>query len=406
MAKSSKSKSSKTKIEDAVELDVETSEVEEILADPQDTVESKNFDDATTVEGDIEEVTEDAGEIKEIFEDGVDEAPADPIVEPIAEPAQAKSGGFFPLLVGGLVAGGIGYGVATYFQADDGTAGLPAIVEEQAAQIAELQSRIDNLPAPDTTAIEAQVSDVSETVAGGLEDVATQLTDILGRLEQVERQPNADGTLSETALATYRAELDALRGELNEQQSAVMTAASQAEADLAAAREEAERLEQEALAAAEAAEARAAINRIATAVDTGAPFGDAIAGLDVPDALVAAAETGVATNAELTAEFPAVARAALATARAEGASDDAGGLGGFLRSQFDVRSTTPQEGSGPDAVLSRAEAAIKEGRVADALAEIDALPEVARAEITDWTAQAQERADVLDALATLSETYQ
>ena len=56
--------------------------------------------------------------------------------------------------------------------------------------------------------------------------------------------------------------------------------------------------------------------------------------------------------------------------------------------------------------MSRAEAAVKEGRVADALAEIEALPEVARAEITEWTARAQERADVLDAIAILSETYQ
>ena len=104
--------------------------------------------------------------------------------------------------------------------------------------------------------------------------------------------------------------------------------------------------------------------------------------------------------------FPDAARAALATARAEGLSDDAAGLGGFLRSQFDVRSTTPQEGAGPDAVLSRAEAAVKEGRVADALAELEALPEVARAEMTDWMGQAQSRADVLDAIATLTETYQ
>ncbi|MFB1024955.1 MAG: hypothetical protein QMC33_06380, partial [Octadecabacter sp.] len=68
-------------------------------------------------------------------------------------------------------------------------------------------------------------------------------------------------------------------------------------------------------------------------------------------------------------------------------------------------SSSPQEGAGPDAVLSRAEAAIKAGRVADALAELEALPEVARAEMTDWTARATQRADVLDAIATLSETY-
>jgi hypothetical protein len=55
-------------------------------------------------------------------------------------------------------------------------------------------------------------------------------------------------------------------------------------------------------------------------------------------------------------------------------------------------------------VLSRVEAAIKGGRVADALAEIEALPEVARAAMTEWTAQAQSRSDALAAIASLSET--
>jgi hypothetical protein len=128
-------------------------------------------------------------------------------------------------------------------------------------------------------------------------------------------------------------------------------------------------------------------------------------GVDLPIALTNAADAGVATTAELTDAFPAAARAALATARSEGVSGETGGIGGFLRNQFDVRSTAPQEGPGPDAVLSRAEAAIKEGRVADALAEIEALPEVVRAEMTDWTALATERAHALEAISTLSETY-
>ena len=323
--------------------------------------------------------------------------------EPAVVPAEAKEGsGFFPLLLGGVIAGGIGFGIATFLQPEDNSAQMTELLNsqaEQAEQISDLQAQLENLPTPD----------VSDQIATGLGDLPDQITEIQDRLQVVERQPNADGTLSETALAAYQAELDALRAELDEQQSAVMSAASQAGADLAAARAEAERLEQEALAAAEAAVARAAINRIATAVDTGAPFADALGDLDtsdVPVAFMDAAETGVTTSADLKDDFPAAARAALATARSEGESDDAGGLSGFLLSQFNIRSSSPQEGSSPDAILSRAEAAVKEDRVADALAEIEALPEVARAEITEWTARAQERADVLDAIAILSETYQ
>lgn len=318
--------------------------------------------------------------------------------------APSKGAGFLTMLLGGVAAGGIGYFIADYTRAEDPTAQINA----QAEQIADLQDRLENLPVTDLSGLETQISDVASTLETTTGAIGEQIAAIDVRLTTVERQPNADGTLSETALAAYQQELDDLRAELDAQQSAVMTAASQAEQDLAAARAEAERLEQEALAAAEAAQARAAINRIAAAVETGAPFADALSDLDadIPAALSDAADTGVATTASLVDAFPAAARSALSVARSEGMSDDAGGLGGFLRSQFDVRSTSPQEGSGPDAVLSRAEAAVKEGRVADALAELDALPEVVRADLTDWTSRAQERADVLSAISTLSETYQ
>ncbi len=395
MAKSPKSETEKTKIDEAIEVEAEVSEVEEIIEDADEIVEGEALDADAEVDAEIDETVDaDALDGDVVVETVVEETVVEmtaPVEQNVAP--ETSSGGFFPLLMGGVVAGAIGYGVATYFQPEDETAALTAKIEDQSAAIEALQARLNDLPAPDTSGLEAQIADVSS-------DLGAQLAGLEDRVAQVERQPNADGTLSETALAAYRAELDEL-------QTKLLSAATQAGDDLAAARAEAERLEQEALEAAEAAKARAAINRVATAVETGAPFADALADLDdVPAALSDAAETGVATNAQLTADFSAVARAALATARAEGASDDASGLGGFLRSQFDVRSTTPQDGPGPDAVLSRAEAAVKEGRMADALAEIEALPEVARAEMTDWTAQAQERADVLAAIASLSETYQ
>ena len=324
---------------------------------------------------------------------------------------QSTGGGYFPLALGGFLAGVIGYAIATYYPLTGNTDDLDAQLAAQADQIAQLEAQLADQPAPDLSALEAQIEAVRTDTAdqiGALEgDLEGQFATIDTRLIEVEKRPNGDGTLSDTALDAYQRELEQLRAELDASQANVMSATAQAEADLAAARAEAELLEKEALAAAEAAAARAALNRVAAAVETGAPFASAIADLpdDVPAALSAASETGVATTASLVDQFPAAARAALATARAEGVSDDAGGLGGFLRSQFDVRSTSPQEGSGPDAVLSRAEAAVKEGRVADALAELEALPEVARAELTDWTALATERADVLDAIATLYETY-
>jgi len=319
-------------VEEAIEIDAEVTEGEETLTDDVDAEDDEPHDkDNNDI---VEEAALDVTEDVDVSEDAIEPAQVDLSAE------QKQSGGFVPLLFGGLAAGGIGFAIATFLQPEDNSAALAAMLETQVGEIEQLQARINNIPAPDFSGIETQVSD-------GFGAVAEQISALEARLDRVERQPNADGTLSETALEAYQAELDEL-------QSTVLAAASQAEEDLATARAEAERLEQEALAAAEAAAARAAINRIATAVDSGNSFSDALSDLDasdVPDALVAAAETGVMTNAQLVEDFPAVARAALATARSEGASDDASGIGGFFRNQFDVRSTSPQEGPGPDAVF-------------------------------------------------------
>ncbi len=391
MAKSTKSKTAKSKID---ETSIDAIEVTDPIAD-----------DVIVADHEM---------------DTVDDEPTETVDEPTAEISSAlpitedgnSSTGFVPLLLGGLVAGAIGYAIATFYPLSTGSDELSAQMAAQADQIAALETQLANTPAPDFAPIEGRIESLEGQTTSNLDDltadIGEQIAALDARILEVEKAPAADGTLSDTALAAYQRELDDLRAELTAQQETVMSAAAQAEADLAEARAEAELLEQEAIATAQAAAARAALNRVATAVETGAPYGDAlndIGAADLPVALTNAAESGVATTAQLIADYPASARAALATARAEGVSDDAGGIGGFLRSQFDVRSTAPQEGPGPDAVLSRAEAAIKEGRVADALAEIEALPEVARAEMTDWTARATQRADVLDAIATLSETY-
>lgn len=404
MAKSTKSKPGKSKIDASVDDTVEVTSTEDsvsVLTD--DEVAHAEANDISYT--DVDSVEDGMNPDMEVV--GDPEPQADPAPETNAQQTQSAGAGFLPLLLGGVVAGAIGYGVATYFPMNDGSVDVSVQMQAQADQLAALEAKLADIPAVDLSGVEAQIASVGDQAAALSGAIDTNFADLDARLTEVEKRPGADGTLSDTALAAYQRELEQLRADLEIQQATVMSTVAQAETDLAAARAEAEALEQEALASAEAAASRAALNRVSTAIETGAPFADALGDLggDLPAALSSAAENGVATTAELTSDFPAAARAALATARAEGVSDESGGLGGFLRNQFDVRSTAPQEGSSPDAVLSRAEAAIKEGRVADALAEIEALPEVARAEMTDWTAQATERADVLDAVATLSETY-
>ena len=404
MAKSTKSKPGKSKIDASVDDTVEVTSTEDsVSVVTDDEVAHAEANDISYT--DVDSVEDGMNPDMEVVGDPEPQANSAP--ETNAQQTQSAGAGFLPLLLGGVVAGAIGYGVATYFPMNDGSVDVSVQMQAQADQLAALEAKLADIPAVDLSGVEAQIASVGDQAAALSGAIDTNFADLDARLTEVEKRPGADGTLSDTALAAYQRELEQLRADLEIQQATVMSTVAQAETDLAAARAEAEALEQEALASAEAAASLAALNRVSTAIETGAPFADALGDLggDLPTALSSAAENGVATTAELTSDFPAAARAALATARAEGVSDESGGLGGFLRNQFDVRSTAPQEGSSPDAVLSRAEAAIKEGRVADALAEIEALPEVARAEMTDWTAQATERADVLDAVATLSETY-
>ena len=55
----------------------------------------------------------------------------------------------------------------------------------------------------------------------------------------------------------------------------------------------------------------------------------------------------------------------------------------------------PKEGDSGDAILSRAEAAVKAEDYATALAELDSLPEAAKAEMEAWMARAQARLDAV-----------
>ncbi|MEO0371247.1 MAG: mitofilin family membrane protein, partial [Pseudomonadota bacterium] len=142
---------------------------------------------------------------------------------------------------------------------------------------------------------------------------------------------------------------------------------------------------------------------------SGAPFGDVLAqltdtGVDVPVTL-SDASGGIPTLASLQETFPEAARAALAADRAAAAeSGETGGLTGFFKSQLGARSLTPQEGDGTDAVLSRAEAALRDGNLADALSEIETLPEVAQPAMADWVAMAAGREGAVNAAKTLSDS--
>ncbi|WP_135502852.1 COG4223 family protein [Roseovarius aestuariivivens] len=389
------------------------------LASPSETgantAEDTLADEATQTESNVDEVEEASVSDKP---EVIDAAPVK------AEQVVVKQGSFGGMLLGGVAAGAVGF-AAAYFglaqQTDPNTDVMPRLqelssqIDLQAQTVDGLATRLEALPAaPDLSPIEGQLSElaaqaadlgaaVSENAAA-LAALSTRFDNIDARLSQVEQQPVTEGA-SEAAVAAYERALQAARDEIGDQRDAM----AEQRAELEALIEDAVASESAAEKSALEAMRRAAVGRILAAVENGAAFTDAMSdlkdsGIDVPEPLEAAAETGAPSAAALKESFPDAARAALSASRAAAAeTGQVGGFSGFLRNQLGARSLEPREGDDPDAVLSRAEAAVREGRLADALKEIEALPEPGRAALSDWVAQANRRLDAMNAAQNLSE---
>ena len=323
--------------------------------------------------------------------------------------------GFVPLVLGGAVAAGLGYLVAFYYYGQPAT-DYEAVIAAQDERLSALEEQVASLPTaqPDLDPIEARLSDLESTIVDRTEAVTRNLDDRIAaldeRLTSVERAPTEDGTLAETAIESWERELDDIRAEFAAQQEQMADLREQAQADLEAARNEARQVEQSATEAARQATARAALARVEAAVDSGSPLEAPLndldaAGVEIPEPLASQAADGVPTIADLRESFPEAARRALAVARSEGLADEGTNMfSAFLREQLDVRSVEPREGDDPDAILSRAEAALAENRLADALAQIEALPEIVRAEMSDWTGTAQARSEALAAVEAIEQS--
>ena len=317
--------------------------------------------------------------------------------------------GLGPVILGGIVAAALGY-AAAYFGQQGRSADLTALMTAQTDRIAALEAQVAALPAPvDLSPLNTAITDMQAGVGAGQAETTTALAMLETRLAALEKAPNADGTLSATAISAWDAELQNLRADIAGQQARMQEIADAATTQLDQTRVEAATIEQSATESAAAVTARAALARVQAALDAGTPFdtalGDLAAAVTVPEPLTAVAAKGVPTMMALQTDFPDAARAALATARSEGlAGEDGGGIAAFLRNQFDVRSVTPQEGTTVDAILSRAEDDLRQNRLSDSLAEVASLPEVVRAEMVDWTHAAEARIAAIAAVEGLSQS--
>ncbi len=341
--------------------------------------------------------------------DGTSPEPTEPdttlmpeVAPPTPEPAERPSV-FFPMLVGGLVAAGLGFGAAKYTETTEAPVTGPS--ETEIALQAALDTQSESLDtqtaqiASLTTQIEALTADNAEKA-----DALQALQDQIANLPEpapVVAPTGGEVILNEevaAALAAQKDQIAALSAELE-----AMTATAKAQMDAAAAEVENIALQEE------HAKARTAVSTIRAALETGAPFAELLPEIsnvtEVPAALQEVAETGVPTLAALQNGFGTAARDALsASRRAEAGDTTTDRMKLFFQDQLGTRSLVPREGDGPDAVLSRIEAAVKTGDLSAIAPLADILPEAGQAALADWRASVDTRQSAATAVQSLSDT--
>lgn len=380
------------------------------------------------------------------------ESAGEPLPPPVATASRGGIAGPAALVLGGALAAALGFalsravpsgwpvgatpaGEARIVALEGEVAALKAALSERVAppdlspladgmaalkaQVTALEGVLAALPPPpppfDLYPIAQRLDAMDERAAEEGRAVTAELAELDLRLAALESAPPPALSGDPEAAARLARDLAAMRADLAAQREAadkataeVAAAAETARAALETAGAEAARLRAEAEAAVAAARRDAALGRLAAAVEGGAPFAAAAAelsaaGTALPEVLARQAGTGVPTLLSLQAGFPEAARAALeASLRADMGDTTMERIGTFLRTQTGVRSLEPREGADPDAVLSRAEAAVAAGDLAAALTEIAALPDAGTAALADWTARATARVDALSALAGLT----
>lgn len=160
----------------------------------------------------------------------------------------------------------------------------------------------------------------------------------------------------------------------------------------------------------EAAARVIAITALRQAATGSAPFAAELAAakaLGETDTSLAALEplagAGAPSKAELIAAFPAVADAIrVAAAKADPGASLIDRLAASAGSLVSVKPAGPMAGGSATAIVSRMEAAVKAGDLAEALREGEALDAIARAPLAAWAAQAARRITIDTALGSLA----
>ncbi|MEM9708390.1 MAG: mitofilin family membrane protein [Pseudomonadota bacterium] len=362
-------------------------------------------------------------------------APAAPPA-PKAEPERRRGGfgAFLALLLGGAAAAALGFFAAGNVLETGPDPELTARIGELETNIGDMGGRLEDLagsletlraaiPEPDTATADGLAS-LSENFAGLTSEFGTLQSDLGALSERVNALPLGvvEGTQMPDFTENFNAQMAQFQEEMArvtgaaEAEFAEMTGAAEeelgrvtgaAEAEVAAAMAEAEATRDAAEKAETQATLRAALAKVSTALDTGEPFDTALTaldGLEIPAALADVAADGVAPLSALQTDFPSAAREAL-KASARGPEEGSGTMGrvaAFLVARTNARSLEPRDGDDADAVLSRAEAALRSGDLNTALTEVGGLEDASRAALGPWLDAAESRSAAVDAASALS----
>ena len=214
----------------------------------------------------------------------ISEAEKEPSPRIESTPSTSSSGGnaVLPMVIGGMIAAGIGYAVPTFLldqtAAEDQTPALEAKIEALDNRLQDAQGQLSTIDVPDIAPINSQIeahTSALADLAANLDTLGTQLNQIDQRLAAVEARPVGETGVTEGDLAALRETLEAQRSE--------SAALSDELAQLAAAQAAGiENAETEALNAARAAEQAALRDTLRAALANGSPFAEAASRLDPP----------------------------------------------------------------------------------------------------------------------------
>ncbi len=259
---------------------------------------------------------------------------------------------------------------------------------------------------PDAAALDAKIGDLEQRLQGKIDSaLAAQQGEGTADLKDLQKEVEALkaklGALAEAHLAGDTSDL-----------APQLTTLDQRIAKLEAALPELSTAIDRSSASAKSGAAAIAFANLRNAVAAGRPYAAELAGLKslIPDpgdlgALPLHAETGIPTVAALADTLTKLAETSAAAPPAPAETSILDSMMASAKSAISIRRIgADATGGKPEAVLARADAALKQGDLATAIKEVELLPAQARDPFAGWLDDARARASANDSLSKLEST--